>query len=921
MAGKAAEAKIVSDLANAPIVARGKVIAGAELSPETRAVVEDIHSAEMNRYAETMRLGPRTDDIHSAEMNRHAETLRLGPRPDDIHTADMNAYEKAVRLGPRADDTHTGMLEDVVQPLRREPQPGEMGPFGVRVPERVSGSPGTFGVPEPGMVAPLRNIAERAVAEPSRGVAGQLRAGYETAEDLENAALTGLSRKRFLGSGPGQAERKAALSEFRLLADSTAKVEAAVSKAAGPMTPEHWALLKNVGAGEGDWRAFSQARGYTAENMDEFQRYLDAAERAKALGIEEDALAEIAGQSYLKHSGPFNPVAGGADNRYIPPPSLMTRLRELFKPTMAPTPLSQLSPATGASLIAKVAGAIRQSKDLTRELEPIRSAERGRRVAEGTRIYATTPGTYEARLGASVEAGVGPLPNVGFEPIGVKLAAGERDELFKRMIEAPGLEYHEWHDQGRIILRKVLDTGERLQKNELDLVTDIFPELGGALRRRQQHSWEVAAGFGVGLANAAKSLKSAIDFSAPGRQGFLLLSEAKGGEAIYKMLRAGFSDTEAARFATEVKSSPHYALGRKLHLGITTTTPGNILKEEEAFIGNVFRNKIVARDSASRAERAAIQGINLPLAPVRKLTKASENAYVTYLNVRRQGIFDKYADLWIPPPPVDQLALTPVEAAARAKFEHDMGVMTRVINVFSGRGYLGTTGSQIDDAAGLLNLPFFSPRQVMARLEAPFMPLYALQQGSPRVALMAARNLVASYGAAIGIVSLAAASGLASVETDSRSPDWGLIRVGNTRVDLFAGFKQVFRMVAQMKSAQQKRPSGKVVDVDRFTVQSRFWLNKASPAAGLGIGLLKQKKWLDDETVSTEKESSSFYPTDTLGRLEQLLAPMSMDDLWQAVREEGTVAGGLLAAPAFFGAGVSTYKTRTRKGTLPGLSY
>ena len=206
------------------------------------------------------------------------------------------------------------------------------------------------------------------------------------------------------------------------------------------------------------------------------------------------------------------------------------------------------------------------------------------------------------------------------------------------------------------------------------------------------------------------------------------------------------------------------------------------------------------------------------------------------------------------------------------------------------------------------------------------MPMYALASGNPRVAKMAARNLVASYGAATALLAVIGASGLATVETDWRSPNFGTARVGNTRVDFYAGFKQVARYIAQMKSAQKKTESGKVVDVSRYDLTENFILNKASPVAGLAIGALKQRKWLDDyneivKTKSTEREGSSFYPTDTLGRLEQLLAPMSMVDLFEAVAEEGWLVGGALAAPAFTGAGVSTYKSRLKKGDLPRISY
>ena len=917
LAGKAAEAKIVSDLAAVPIAGRGAAIEGANLSPETRTLV------------------------------------------DDIHTADMSEYEKAVRLGPRGDDIHTGMMERAAQLRGREPQPGEMGPFGVRVPERVLGSPGVFGVPAPGMVAPMRNVAERAVAG-TEGVtspgtvrlyrgqdkeypipgrwfttdrnvavshgseiryvdvpedvlvqlrkdtaeldriegawtrqagAVELPPGLAARSVRESAALPGSSRKRFLGSGPGQAERKAALAEFRLLADRTAEVEAAVSRAAGPMTPEQWALLKDIGGGKGNWRAFSEARGYTPEQMDEFQRFLDAVEKAKGLGIYEDALAEISGKAYLKYNRPLRPVAGGMDNRYIPPPSLMTRLSTLFNPV---TPTGNYISATNTTglaanpVLTKMREGLKSITPVIRENRALMKEQRGERITAYGRAQAGL-GSVEARHIAGRRAGAGEFAKAEFEPLGSLFTPDERTALYDLVEGKPRMDMLE---KARVkdTLQKLLDLGQVPEPNELASFRRVFgstiplPIKGGVVNE---------------VLSTLKTIQTSfIDISPFGRQGLVLAPgrPIKAVVALKKGLHAAISVKAEDEAYAGLLARPNYPLYVRDDLHLTSAASEISNREIEVASNWIFDTKL-----------PVLRQIGNTLA-------LSKRFQYTFLNELRADTYDAYAAFLTRPG--DTVVM------------HNVGHM---VNAGTGRGSLPKV---LADNPGLVNQAAYSLRYAVSRFEVPWASVglaTGLQKTpgkfgftvapSPKAALIMIKDFLAA-AAAIGLMtSLFVRSGEATVNDDPDSPDFGKTKIGNIRLDPYAGFQQDVRLLVRLgdvsrmkrKPGESSEKRAKRVGAENTRIVGRFLRGKLGPGVSFIYDAFSGVNAVGEPVDLTN-------PQGVFKELLQLFSPLNVVDVVEGAQYAG-IKGGLLGATSEIGVGVQTYKPRTNQGRSPGLNF
>jgi hypothetical protein len=158
------------------------------------------------------------------------------------------------------------------------------------------------------------------------------------------------------------------------------------------------------------------------------------------------------------------------------------------------------------------------------------------------------------------------------------------------------------------------------------------------------------------------------------------------------------------------------------------------------------------------------------------------------------------------------------------------------------------------------------------------------------------------------ILGLAAASG-ADVELDPRSSDFGKIKVGDTRYDIWAGFQQWIRTLTQFSLGKRKRTStGEIVKLDpnvfpyenRLSVILGFLRSKASPIASLGLDLTLGKGFAgEDITLS--------------GTLKNEAIPLYLQDMSDIYKEEGLAKtiGSLL--PGMFGVGTQYYDSRKRQ--------
>jgi hypothetical protein len=214
-------------------------------------------------------------------------------------------------------------------------------------------------------------------------------------------------------------------------------------------------------------------------------------------------------------------------------------------------------------------------------------------------------------------------------------------------------------------------------------------------------------------------------------------------------------------------------------------------------------------------------------------------------------------------------------------------------NETSGRGALGP----FDRWSQPLNFIFFAPRFVagqVTRLRFAVDPRI-----SKPVRQLAQRKLLQFYGTFATMLGIISASGVAAVEWDMRSTDWGKVKVGNTRIDITGGQQPLFRYMAQIMSGQRKPEIGDIQDIDRKAAVLNFVRSKMAPSSG---------------TIWSALEGETFIG-EALGPealMLNLFVPIFLQDVQEAsLSKAGSPLSSLISLLSFVGVGVQTYETRT----------
>ena len=143
-----------------------------------------------------------------------------------------------------------------------------------------------------------------------------------------------------------------------------------------------------------------------------------------------------------------------------------------------------------------------------------------------------------------------------------------------------------------------------------------------------------------------------------------------------------------------------------------------------------------------------------------------------------------------------------------------------------------------------------------------------------------------------------------TVAHDPRSTDFGKIKVGDRRYDLWTGYAQMARYAAQVMSgerlAQLPDDSKALVGINRKKYALRFLESKLDPTLGLLIDLY------ESETYTGEPLKGDLK---TLRReAYNRLVPLFIQDLNESLQKYGP-AGAAFALPGLVGASVSDYET------------
>lgn len=412
---------------------------------------------------------------------------------------------------------------------------------------------------------------------------------------------------------------------------------------------------------------------------------------------------------------------------------------------------------------------------------------------------------------------------------------------------------------------KARDTYEKLkEEREIRLI-----------KKEAEARGSVKKGFdqAARILNTPRELMSSADFSAAGRQAAVatVAHPRIALKAAKKMFANWYKTENFDRFFNEIKESPDYEVMTKSKLALTDPHDPILNAHEEAFGGSL-------------AKKIPIIGT---------IVDKSDRAYVTYLNAMRVEVFREGVQK------LKDAGMTFENA------EKEYKALAEWVNVSTGRAAIGDT---LEKAAPLLNAAFFSPRLIAARLKALNPVYYAKLPKAVRV--MALRDMAAFIATNAALAAMAKYSGLADVELDPRSSDFGKLKVGNTRYDIWGGFQQYVRVFTQILSGQKKSTgTGAIKELNgsgafgetKADVAQRFVRGKLAPVPSMVWDFLA------DRTVTGEKVNMKDEAI-------QHFLPLIYSDVKDAMDDQGIKALFTVGLPSVFGVGVQTFKkTSTAK--------
>lgn len=450
----------------------------------------------------------------------------------------------------------------------------------------------------------------------------------------------------------------------------------------------------------------------------------------------------------------------------------------------------------------------------------------------------------------------------------------------KKATEA-GYEHAGLDERGRV---KMVYTGKPKDVGLLE--TEVMNKSGGRGRNPQKKEQSTLQE----VLNFPRAVMASTDFSAPLRQGLPLIHKKEFWTSLDDMFRAWVSEEN---FNDIQKSILMDKNGQPNPLFKKRVGPDG--KEipsfaEQAGLKLSDLNGLEGREEALMSTWAEmIPGV-----------RRSNRAYTAFLNKLRADTFSSLVN--------DAKIFAPGSDA-------NMGVakeLANFVNTASGRGSLG----RLESSAKFLNSTLFAPRLIASRLQM-LNPHY-YWAANPQVRKEAMKSLLAVVGTGTALGQLAKLAG-AEVHTNPTSADFGKIKIGDVRLDPFAGFQQYAVLASRLLSGEvESTTTGNTYQLGekfgrptRLDILGRFIEGKANPILSFVTGLLRGKDFVGKPFDVPEELASRVTPI-YLQDLKEILTenpnliPFYHDEgAYQEFHPENIP----YAVPPLFGMGMQQYGT------------
>lgn len=519
--------------------------------------------------------------------------------------------------------------------------------------------------------------------------------------------------------------------------------------------------------------------------------------------------------------------------------------------------------------IEALMGSLKAAKPTRAVQEQLYTQARYKSFNEGESAFRNAGGGlagYQAKLSKFR----GPLQRVQFEPLADKLSASHQDQLINSIENNTLLNGGDklTGQRGLInLFRGVVPT-----QGEIKILDKAFgPELTKELLNKRPFLNKLTE-EGVSLINVPKSLMSAGDFSMSFRQALPLISRPKEFfSAMKSQVGYAFNKGSFEKAMQEITQRPNFPLMQEFKLAITDIGKG-IANREEAFISK-FAEKI--------------PGI-----------QASERAYIGGLNKLRADVFDSMLR--------DALNQGVIKLGANSEVLEGADVIKNIanfINVASGRGSLGL--KSLEKAAPALNAAFFSPRLIASRLTLLNPAYYArLDPFTRRQALKSLFSVISLGATTLTLAKLAGAD----IGINPTSSDFGKIKIGNTRIDVWGGFQQYIRSLAQIVSGKYtSSTTGKEIQLGegynattRKDILQRVVESKLAPVPAF-LNTYLQGKNIEGQPPDFKAEALTR------------ITPFLLQDTYDLIKEDPRLVP--ISVLDAFGVGVQTYGPSTNSNS------
>lgn len=498
------------------------------------------------------------------------------------------------------------------------------------------------------------------------------------------------------------------------------------------------------------------------------------------------------------------------------------------------------------------------------ETELLRSPERAKRAGQVARTLSGGEGEQSFR--SAIRTLEGELPRATIKQTFV--TTDDVDILLNHLKTLDAISPFEKINTYRALQKAVGDPfmkGALPTVREIELLRRAFgDELAQAIAKQTRPITDLIAD----IANFPRSLMASFDFSAPLRQGVVLMVERPKEfvNAFKEQFRYFFDEKYFNASMQAIRNNRIHELrvASKLELTDVTGQSVRLFQKEEMFQSNL-------------AERLPIIGT---------IVKASERAFAGFLNKLRADTFDSVAK--------------EILSSGLSKEERNRELLglARFINHATGRGELF---GKLQQAGPVLGIALFSPRLLASRFQL-LNPVFYYQL-PPRARKMAMKAVVKTIAALSSAAALASFSDNADVSTDPKSTDFGKIRVDDTRYDIFGGFQQWAVLYSRLASGELTTSSGEIQELsgDNFPFQTRadvlgrFFTNKLAPTPSLVLDLLRGQNAIGEELTINNTVFSR-------------LIPFSIQDFYEIMEEEGLLKATVKIPPVVFGVGVQVYE-------------